>query len=184
MNKSTNLKSMVLAALLCAIGIVIPIISPIRIVLEPMSFTLASHVALFISMFISPFVSITVALGTTLGFFMAGFPIVIVLRALSHIVFAVIGSCIIKKIPDVLSTKKKSILFGFIIAIIHAVCEVIVVIPFYFGNSLPTGYYAKGFLYTVVLLVGVGTIVHSLIDYYISIIIWYPLNKAKVIKVN
>ncbi len=184
MFRNEKVKNMIVAAMLCAVGIVIPIISPIKIILEPASFTLASHVALFMAMFISPFVSVSVAIGTTVGFFIAGFPIVVVLRALSHIVFAVIGAYVIKTAPDILSSKYKSMLFGGFIAIIHAVCEVLVVTPFYFGNSLSGGYYAKGYIYAVVLLVGVGTVIHSIIDYIISIYIWDAVSQAKVIKVT
>ena len=42
MKRDTKLQTMVVAALLCAIGIVIPMFAP-KIVLEPASFTLASH---------------------------------------------------------------------------------------------------------------------------------------------
>ena len=59
-----------------------------KIVLEPASFTLASHVPVFIAMFISPLVAFAVALGTTIGFLMSGLPVIIVMRALSHVVFA------------------------------------------------------------------------------------------------
>ena len=85
MTKSKSLYHLVLAGVLCAIGIIIPMFSPIKIRIDPMSFTLASHVAVFLAMFISPAVGAAVALGTTLGFFLGGFSLPIVLRALSHI---------------------------------------------------------------------------------------------------
>lgn len=44
MSQSNKIHTMVLSALLIAVGILIPIISPIKVILEPMSFTLASHV--------------------------------------------------------------------------------------------------------------------------------------------
>ena len=91
-----NTKTMVIAGLLCAVGIVIPMFSPIKVVLEPASFTLASHVAVFIAMFISPAVAVCVALGTTLGFFIGGFPIVVVMRALTHVIFAYFGAVYLK----------------------------------------------------------------------------------------
>jgi niacin transporter len=72
------------AALLIAIGFVIPVFSPVKILLEPASYTLASHVSIFIAMFISPFIAVVVSLGTTLGFLVGGFPPVIVLRAATH----------------------------------------------------------------------------------------------------
>ena len=76
MNRN-NSSSMVISALLCAIGIIIPIISPLKITLEPASFTLASHVAIFIAMFISPASALFVAAGTAAGFMIAGFPIAV-----------------------------------------------------------------------------------------------------------
>ena len=48
----------VMAGLLTAVGILIPMISPLKIVIPPASFTVASHVAVFIAMFISPAVGI------------------------------------------------------------------------------------------------------------------------------
>ncbi len=80
-----KLYHMVLAGILCAIGIVVPMFMP-RIVLGPMSFTLASHVAVFLGMFISPAVAVAVCIGTTIGFFLTT-PAIIALRAASHIVF-------------------------------------------------------------------------------------------------
>ena len=80
MNTHKKILTMTLSALLIAVGVVIPMISPIKIAIGPMSFTLASHVAIMIGLFVSPNVSIAVALGTTLGFYLAGFPDVVVLR--------------------------------------------------------------------------------------------------------
>ncbi len=177
MNKNNN-HSMVISALLCAIGIVIPIISPLKITLEPASFTLASHVAVFIAMFISPTTAAFVAAGTAAGFLLAGFPIVIVVRAASHLVFAATGALYLKKHPDTLKSFKSSQVFSFAIGLLHGICEVIVVIPFYFGNNMGTAYYAKGFAVSVVLLVGVGTLVHSMIDFYLAQAIWKPVSKA------
>ena len=97
----------VMAGLLTAVGILIPMISPLKIVIPPASFTVASHVAVFIAMFISPAVGIAVALGTTLGFLIGGFPVEIVLRALTHVVFTTVGSLWIKKNPSLLSSWKK-----------------------------------------------------------------------------
>ena len=89
---TVRIQRMCVAALLCAIAILIPMISPVKIQLGPMSFTLGSHVAIFIAMFISPAVALTVELGATLGFLLAGFPPVVVLRALSQVVFVAIGA--------------------------------------------------------------------------------------------
>lgn len=178
MKRNNNLNSMIISALLCAIGIVIPIISPLKITMEPASYTLASHVAIFIAMFISPATAVFVALGTSVGFLMAGFPIVVVLRAASHIVFALVGALYLKKFPNTMNSFKSSQIYSFVIGIVHGLCEVLIVLPFYFGNNMSSAYYAKGFMISVVLLVGVGTVVHSMIDFYLAQAIWKPVTKA------
>lgn len=95
--ENKKILQLVVAGVLCAVGLVIPMFMP-KIVLGPMSFTLASHVAIFLAMFISPAVAVAVCIGTTLGFFLTT-PLIIALRAASHIVFAVIGALLIKKYP-------------------------------------------------------------------------------------
>ena len=176
--KHNKLVTIAIAGLLCAIGIIIPTFSPIRLILEPASFTLASHVAIFVAMFVSPAVAISVTLGTTLGFLLGGFPIVVVMRALSQIIFATVGAFLLQKNKEWLSTGKKMFSFGMLMSLIHAAGEVAVVIPFYFtGTGLSASYYNKGFFVSVILLVGVGTVVHSMVDYGISLAIWKPMRK-------
>lgn len=176
---SQKLYRLVIAALLCAVGILIPMFSPIKITIDPASFTLASHVAIFLAMFISPGVAIAVSIGTTLGFFLAGFPITVVMRAASHIVFAIVGSLYIQKHADVAlhPSKPASLFFSFLIGALHGLCEVLVILPFYFGGSM-AAYQAKGFFVSVVLLVGVGSIVHSMVDFAIASVIWAPLRQV------
>lgn len=175
-NRNTNLIRSVITALLIAIGIVIPMVVP-KIVIGPMSFTLASHVAIFIAMFISPPAAIAVALGTTVGFFFTGLPIIIVWRAFSHIVFTVIGSYMLKKMPNVLMSARSYTLFSLLMAVIHAVCEVIVVTVFFFGGLISKQMLASGYFVSVILLVGLGTVVHSMIDFQISVFVWKPLSR-------
>jgi len=174
MNRNQNVYRMVMGALLCAVGIVIPMFSPVKIPLGPAgSFTLASHVAIFIAMFISPLTAAVVSLGTTLGFQLAGFPFPVVLRALSHIVWACIGAFWIKKHPDLLNRKLESIVFCVVIAVIHAVCEVLVILPLYVQGSIAD----KGGLFiTVFVLVGGVTLLHSSVDFVISLLVWQPLR--------
>lgn len=182
-DRETKLISLVIAALLCAIGIVIPMFAP-KIILEPASFTLASHVPIFIALFISPPVAAAVSIGTAFGFLFAGFPIVVVLRAFSHVLFAIAGAYILKRKENMLATFGKSALFGLTLALIHAVSEVVVVTLFYFGNSMPKNYYANGYFMSVILLVGVGTIVHSMIDFGIALFVWKPLSRVVQIPVS
>ena len=174
MNQSKRLRKMVLSALLIAVGIIIPVISPIKVVIEPMSFTLASHVAIMVAMFISPEVAIAVALGTTVGFFLGGFPIVVVLRALTHVIWAGIGAYWLKKDNELFTSLPKALTFNFTIALIHAVGEVAVCLPFYMG-TLDTNM----FVYTLFGLVGLGTIVHSSVDMFISVAVWKAICRSE-----
>jgi niacin transporter len=43
---------------------------------------------------------------------------------------------------------------------------------------MPEGYYARSFLITVIGLVGVGTVIHSLIDFAIARAVWIPIRKS------
>lgn len=182
MNHNVNSKKLVLSALLCAMGIVIPMFSPLKIVLEPASFTLASHVPIFIAMFISPKVALAVAIGTSVGFLFGGFPIVVVLRALTHGIFTILGATFLKKYHDTLTSPKSSFIYSVSIGIIHAICEVLVVIPFYAFTNLSQGYYDKGFLFSVIMLIGFGTIIHSIIDLWIAKKIWISIPKSVINK--
>lgn len=168
---------LVLSGLLCAIGMMVPMCMP-KVILGPMSFTLASHVAVFLAMFISPILAVAVCAGTTLGFFLTT-PLIIALRAGSHIVFAVIGALILKKHPQIIDKPGSATIFNIFLGIMHAICEVLVVTPFFFaGISFSEEQIAVGYITSVLLLVGAGTVIHSFIDYNIALLVWKPLSKA------
>jgi len=175
--KKTNTFRWTISGLLIAIGIVIPIFSPVKVLLEPASFTLAGHVQIIFAMFLSPAMAIYVSLGTTVGFFLAGFPIVVSLRALSHVVFAGVGAIVLKKYPNLIGNVRKSLLFSFFIGLIHAAAEVFIVAFFYYGGGLPEANYTRGFFYSIFLLVGVGTIIHSMIDFALAQTVWNGLGQ-------
>ncbi len=180
-NMKTSLQTMTIAALLIAIAIVIPMFCP-KLVLGPASVTLASHVPVFIALFISPPVAVAVALGSTAGFLLAGFPVVIVLRAFSHIIFALVGAYILKKHSGALSSLGRTAAFGFLLALIHAVSEVAAVTLYYVVMGVPKS--AQEFLTSVVLLVGGVTAVHSMVDFGIAIFVWKPLTHVIKIPVS
>jgi len=180
--KMSSTKNLVASALLTAFGILIPIVMqpPFKIVLEPASFTLASHVPVMISMFISPMSALIVSIGTALGFLLSGMPVVIAVRALSHIVFALIGAVLISKNFVNIKDHGKLAILGLLLAVIHGVMEVIVTVPFYLSGALSEGFYTNSFAYGIILLVGVGTIVHSCVDFLITIFIVKVLKRARV----
>ena len=176
-NRNVKTYRMVVAALLCAVGILIPLTMP-KIMIGPMSFTPASHVALFLAMFISPATAVFVSIGTTLGFFLAGLPIVVVLRAASQLVFVIVGALIIKARPNIVGNFATSALFCLLLNVIHAVAEVLVVTWFFFGDPSK---YGGSYLSYVLLLVGLGTLIHGSADYIISSAVWYGVTKASAV---
>ena len=185
MQSKTNTFNLALTGMLIAVGIVIPLFSPVKIILEPASFTLASHVAIFIAMFISPAMAVAVSLGTTLGFFLAGFPLTVVLRALTHVIFATIGAWYLQKHNcEPVRTIRSSLGFSFLIGLLHAVCEVLIVLPFYISGSMPQANYDKGFFVSIFLLVGVGSVIHSMVDYGIAVVVWRVVQNVVKIPVN
>ena len=181
--KTNSVKRLTISALLIAMGIIIPMVMP-RITIGPASFTLARHVPVFIAMFISPVVAIAVSLGTGFGFFLSATPI-IALRALSHLIFAVIGAVILQKHPEILINKEgkftllngKLQLFNVGIGVIHSAAELVVVSVFYTMGNLPGTYYTAGFMYSIFLLMGVGGLIHSLVDFSIAYFLASTLSK-------
>lgn len=181
--KTNSVKRLTISALLIAMGIIIPMVMP-RITIGPASFTLVSHVPVFIAMFISPVVAIAVSLGTGFGFFLSATPI-IALRALSHLIFAVIGAVILQKHPEILINKEgkftllngKLQLFNVGIGVIHSAAELVVVSVFYTMGNLPGTYYTAGFMYSIFLLMGVGGLIHSLVDFSIAYFLASTLSK-------
>jgi niacin transporter len=180
--KKNSVRSLTISALLIGMGVIIPMVMP-KIMIPPASFTLASHVPIFIAMFFSPGMAITVALGTTFGFFLTT-PVIIALRALSHLVFAVIGALYLQKKPGIVLKDGQFTLanwrfqgFNLLIALIHSVVEMLVVSAFFFLGNMPETYYSQGYFYTVFILMGIGGIIHSLVDYNIAYFIAGTLSK-------
>lgn len=168
---SKRIFQIVVAGVLCAVGMAVPMFMP-KIVLGPMSFTLASHVPVFLAMFISPMVALAVCIGSALGFFVTT-PLIIALRAASHIVFALLGAWLLKKKPALADSASGLLLLNLVLAFVHAVCEVVVVTPFFFaGNMFSVQQLADGYVMSVLGLVGGGTMLHSLIDFSIAAVLW------------
>ena len=173
MKPKKRIQEMTFAALLTAIAILIPSIMPIKLIIPPASYTLGSHVPIFLAMFISPWVAAFVILASSLGFLMAGYPIVF--RAFSHIVFGLLGAFYLKKFPQTIENHKSSLIFNFVLGVIHAVAEVIACVIFY----SVTGEDFQKLFYVLFVLVGFGTIVHSMIDYVIALTIFKSIRKIR-----
>lgn len=173
--RNNKIFNLCLAAVLMAVAIIVPMVS-IKIEIPPMSFTLGSHVAIFIAMLISPQIAIAVELGATLGFFLAGFPIVVVARAFVQIVFVAVGTFWLKKKPDLLKNISGIISFALVTGVLHGVFEIFACLPFYTSLSM------EEMIHILFLLVGVGTLVHSCVDFAISYILWKALLASPSIK--
>lgn len=171
-----KIQMMSITAMLIAVGVLIPMYSPVKIMLEPMSFTLGSHIAIMIAMFVSPLSALGVALGTTAGFYLAGFTLPVVLRALTHVVWAYAGALYLKKHPDLFQSPVKTFVFNLAVAIVHAVLEVIIVMLLY------TGYDASQLFYLLFVLVGVGSVVHSTVDFVLSLAVWKAVTASAAIR--
>ena len=128
-----------------------------------------AHVPVIIAMFISPMIAIFTALGTTIGFFFTA-PIVVAVRAASHIVFAILGAFLIKK-------GMRAIPLCLITGILHAVLEGIVVMIFFTsGFSTPQEGYSISALVWITIF---GTLAHHIVDFIISYIVGKGLARAK-----
>ena len=129
----------------------------------------------FNSMFLSPLMAIFVIIASSFGFLMAGYPMVIVFRAFSHIFFGTLGALYLQKFPDTLDKPKSSWMFNFILAIIHALAEVLACVVFY----ATSGTNVANMFYVLFVLVGFGTIIHSMVDYTLALAVFKVLRKRR-----
>ena len=65
------------------------------------------------------------------------------------------------------------------LAVLHALGEVIVVAPFFFSGYMFTQeQLSNGFVMSVIVLVGAGTVLHSVMDCSISVLLWKFVRAA------
>ncbi|HEM3633361.1 TPA: hypothetical protein U1C38_001196 [Streptococcus suis] len=174
LSSKNSVKQLSISAILTAFAILVPLMMPIKIIIGPASYTLASHIPLFIAMFISPATAIFVALGSSLGFFLAGFPIVIVFRALTHLFFLTLGAVLVKRFP-ILMDSKRFLLLGIGLNLLHGLGEYIVVMVLTSGEQTSAIYWI-----TMLGLVGVGSAIHGLLDFSLAYYFWKMLKDRKI----
>ena len=157
-----NTKKLTIAALLTSLAIVIPFAVFFKVMIPPFSATLGSHVPMFIAMLLGPEAAIMVGLGSALGFFLTLGPI-IGARAAMHIIVGVIGAGLIKR----------GVPFGKVAAItapIHGLLEMLVIIPFVDFD-----------VYNLLVITGVGTMLHHAVDAAIAYVLINILQKSETI---
>ncbi len=174
MKSNIRTKDLVLTALLIAIGIIIPVyFSFLRVTLPPaFTATIMAHVPIFIAMFISPWSALFVALGTTLGFLFTT-PLVVAIRAASHVIFALVGAWMIRK-------RYNLVWIGIVTALLHAIFEGLVVYLF-IKIGLTPATEGTPVLVTAFYVTGIGTLLHDIIDYVIACGVGFALAEAKMI---
>lgn len=166
-NKTRNI---VLASLLTALSVLITFSFKLPVP-QPFSLTPGSHVPTMIALFINPFVTVLTVVGSCFGFLISTGNPVVILRAASHIFFALLGMYMIKE-------KHMNIFIVIIVtSIIHAGGEALVT---YFLTPilLPDN---KTALTTLTWFAFIGTLVHHYLDSLITAPVLYALQKAKMI---
>ncbi len=167
-----KVKEMVIAALLTAISIIIPTLFRfLQVVIGPFSATLASHTPVVLAMFISPAAAVVVALGSGLGFLLTGLPIVVAMRAFSHVVFALAGAVMFRKGWNFF------LVIG-VTTVLHAVVEGLIVFV-----MLTAGLGDAGDLSAISMtwITVLGTVGHYIVDVCIAMPIYKALKETKVV---
>lgn len=167
-------KDVVLAALLTALSLLIAM-SPVKLpVPPPFSLTPGSHVPTMIALFINPFVTVLTVIGSCIGFIISTGNPVVVLRAASHIFFALLGMYMIQK-------KSVNIFVVIIVtSVVHAGAEALIVYsltPLLLPNNTAVLSGLTWFAF-------IGTLVHHYLDSLITAPILYALQKAKMVHTN
>lgn len=170
MEKKT--KELALASILTALSILITY-SPLKLVLPFFTLTLGAHVPTMLAMFVGPWVTVMTVIGSCLGFFLtipAPNSVIVVARAATHLIFALVGIKLIKKNYNI-------ILVIVITAILHSLAEGIVVyiLTPIILDSATAALTAGG-------IAALGTVIHHIIDTAITAPILFALTKAKIIK--
>ncbi|MCR4718488.1 MAG: hypothetical protein K5768_02545 [Firmicutes bacterium] len=165
-------KELALASILTALSVLITY-SPLKLVLPFFTLTLGAHVPTMLAIFVGPWVTVMTVIGSCIGFFLtipAPNSIIVVTRAATHIIFALVGINMLKK-------NYNMVLIIVVTALLHALAEgiaVYILTPIVLDNA--TAALTAGGIATL------GTVLHHIIDAAITAPILVALTKAKIIK--
>jgi len=156
----TQVHELLYGALLAALAILIPTAFSgwLQVYIPPFSATLGSHVPTMLAMLISPQVAALVGIGSSLGFWFTLGPVVAA-RAAVHILVGIMGGVLVRR-------GYKDIGALTLTALPHACGEALVVMLFGFD------------LYTALVVVGIGTLLHHAVDSVITLAIAGSLVRA------
>jgi len=170
-------KKITISAVLTALSFVYIIFMP-GINIPLWSFTPFSHIFLFIACLISPYTAFMTYLAVVGGFILRpGATYFVWLRAASHLFFIIFLVIYIKIFK--LKSKKHILIASACTAVIHAGFEVLAVLL-----GLAVGFEGNGTLYYILVVVGLGTLGHSLLDYFAAIFVFKVSRLEKFIEPN
>lgn len=162
-------KKLVVSALLVGLSVVIPYLSLPVVPMPEFSVTLFAHLAIIIAMFMGVEVAVFAGLGSALGFYLKGVPLVVVMRAASHIIFLVVGALMLKKMHG---KKWHVVLIGIITGVVHALAEAVIVAFWFKSSSISNTF-----------MIGVPIFfLHHAFDYAMAVLVYIALSKAKLVK--
>ncbi len=171
--KTISTKEIVIAAMLSALSLLY-IRLMYTVPIPPWSFTPFSHVPLMLGILISPFVGIMTCIGTFFGFVWKGSDPIILLRAGSHIFFTLLMIIMLRW--GRYKSAGKLIALNCIVAVVHAAAEVLaVLVASWAGISVPADRLGA---YYLLLVVGVGTMGHSTLDFFVAYMFTKVLRRA------
>ena len=119
------------------------------------------------AMFISPQVAVLVALGTSLGFLFGGFSDCYRFACCFSFVICCCGSYLDSKRPSLLEKPLSTFLLALFLNFLHGLAEFIVVLVLTAGVQTGAAY-----VWSLVGLIGFGSLVHGCIDFYIAYYLW------------
>ncbi|MCY7205376.1 hypothetical protein MK558_10915, partial [Streptococcus gallolyticus subsp. gallolyticus] len=88
-------------------------------------------------------------------------------RAVSHLLFAVVGAILVQKRPSLLEKPLSTFLLALFLNFLHGLAEFIVVLVLTAGTHTGAAY-----VWSLVGLIGFGSLVHGCIDFYIAYYLW------------
>lgn len=168
-SKKMSTKKLVISALLVGLSVVIPYLSLPVVPIPEFSVTLFAHLAIIIAMFMGVEVAIFAGLGAVLGFYLKGVPLVVVMRAASHLVFLIVGALMLKKLHN---KKWHIVLVAIVTGLIHALAEAIIVAFWFKSSSISNTFFIGAPIF----------LLHHIFDFVMAVLVYTALSKAKLVK--
>lgn len=179
------------SAVLSAVGLAVVMFMP-TLNIGITTVTPGSHVALMLAMMIHPIVAAFTGVVTAVAFFLKHAQPEVIFRAFSHLVFAIPGAFLAQKlfkpqekITDLKKLTVKALVLNGVTALIHAVAEMLAITLAFLILTLAMD--VANVVVTaqrIFLIVGLITLAHSVVDFFIAYAVYIPLRRARLVSVN